>query len=693
MAEGGGTMNRKKHLGGALLFLTAFGLALWGLNPSFYMDDSPEIATVAASLGIAHPPGYPLYTLLGRLLSLLPLGQPCLRVNLLSALCAATACLLLFHLLRDRFQTAASFAWPLALLWMAGATAYPAALSAKNGIYQLTAVFILAVFSALLRGRMAAAFFLFGLSLTNHWMSMVPCLAGFGYLAWCRYKERRVTVKEWLQSGTFLVIGLSLYLYLPLRSSLDPLVNWAHPVDLTNFLHHVSRYVDKNKDFASDPLLWARQGFFYLQSAFLELSGLLLLALLGAFALWNQNRRAALALLLSWAGLFAAVCVFSKFSSGRIYLMQNYSIASFILIPLFAAPGFSYLSGLWNNRFHFFKRAPLLATWVLVLGLVFFRCQAGSQAFYTYTYDYVLNAWRDLPKGAFFFCKGDVLDFPSWYLQMAEDKRPDIVVLGGGSLPMDWYRIYLSKTHPDLKVPYPFHEKGKEYISGHIFQWMVEQNPGHRLFFTYPDLAPDLLNQLQLVPNGLTQEGFPPPAQPSLDGARAEEIWKDMRLRHFQKPDDSVDDVSWNYFLKDYGMARMWAANWYRLEVRKWLDSSTHNGLYNPKILGPLMQKALLHDLWAETWDSQNRLAALEVGLDYLQLQDGRKALEWFEKAIALDPNRSDGYILAGQAAAEVGDTAKARDFYQKASGIDPQNPYLIDLLHRLSNPQPSTSR
>jgi len=688
-------MNRKGHLGGALLFLMAFALGLWGLNPSFYMDDSPEIITVAASLGIAHPPGYPLYTLLGHLLSLLPLGQPCLRVNLLSALCGATACLLLFHLLKDRLQTAPALAWPMALLWMAGATAYPACLSAKNGIYQLTAVFILAVFSPLLRGRLAAAFFLFGLSLTNHWMSMLPCLAGFGYLVWARWKERGFSPKELAQGATFLILGLSLYLYLPLRSVLDPWVNWGHPVDFTNFLRHVSRYVDKGKDFTPDPLLWIQQGFFYLQSAFLEFTGTLLLALLGAFALWNQNRRAALAFLLSWAGLFTAVCVFSKFSSGRIYLMQNYSIASFILIPLLAAPGLNYLVALWKSRFHFFGRAPLWAAWVLVIGLVFFRCLAGSQAFYTYTYDYVLNAWRSLPKGTFFFCKGDVLDFPSWYLQMIGGKRPDIAVMGGGSLPMDWYRIYLAKTQPGLKLPYPYHEKGKEYISGHIFKWMVKQNPDHRFFFTYPDLSPDGLEQVQLVPNGLTQEGFLPPAKPSWDETQAEGIWRDMRLRHFQKPDDSMDDVSWNYFLKDYGMARLWMSAGYRREALRWLDFKDHHGGYKPQTLVLLKQKTLFHDLWAAAWDPQNHIDAWWVGMDYLQLQEGNKALEWAEKSIKLGPKITNGYVLAGQAAEQSGDAAKARDFYQKAWEIDPSDPYVASELRRLSNPQalPPTSR
>lgn len=689
LAAGGfKTLILRKRLPEILLFLTAFGLALWGLNPSFYMDDSPEIITVSATLGIAHPPGYPLYILLGHLLSLLPLAPPCLRVNLLSGLCGATACLLLFHILKDRFQMTASLAWPFALLWMAGATAYPACLSAKNGIYQLTAVFILAVFSPLLRGRLGAAFFLFGLSLTNHWMSMLPCLAGFGYLIWCRWKERGLETKEILKAFSLLLIGLSLYLYLPLRSALDPLINWAHPVDLTNCLHHVSRYVDKNKDFTADPLLWVKQGGFYLKSAFLEFSGILLLAVLGAFAAWKENRRAAVGFLLAWAGLFAAVCVFSKFSSQRAYLMQNYSIASFILIPLFAGLGLRHLWEPWKNRFHSFQRAPFLAAWVVVLGLVLFRGLNNGQAFYTYTYDYVLNAWRSVPQGGFFFCKGDVLDFPSWYLQMVAGKRPDIPVMGGGSLPMDWYRMYLARTQPGLKVPYPFHEKGKEYISGHIFQWMVEQNPGHRLFFTYPDLVPDGLGQAQLVPNGLTQEAFFPPAKPGFDEARAEGLWRDMRLRHFAKSDDSVDDVSWNYFLKDYGMARLWMASWYEQEASfAWSGTSTIRTVTPPPKAVGIFKKALPHLLWAQAWDPQSPQNAVNVGLDYWNIGEEEEAMAWMEKAAHIDPKYADAYYYGGLVADQKGDLAKAVQLFQKALELNPNHSQARQALQALSRP------
>ncbi len=682
-------MSLKNPFSGIFLFLLAFELALLGLNPSFYMDDSPEIITASSSLGIAHPPGYPLFILVGRLFSLLPLGPVCLRVNLLSALTGALACYLLFLLLKDRINVELSLSLPFALLWMAGATAYPSALSAKNGIYQLTALFLLAVLGALFRARRPLAFFLFGLSLGNHWMSMLAAGGGFAFLVWAQLREREGAAKDLIKSSAFLVLGLSLYLYLPLRSSLDPLVNWAHPVDAQNFLRHVSRYVDRNKDFSGDPLLWAKQGFYYLRSALMEFYGVGLLSLFSIFSLWRGNRRLALGLLLSWAGLFAAVCVFSKFSSQKIYLMQNYSIASFIFIPLFADLGLRFLlERLFLKNPKMAKAVPC-AAWVLILALAAARWFQGGQEFYTYTYDYVLNAWRSVPAGGLFFCKGDVLDFPCWYFQMLEGKRPDLAVMGGGSLPMDWYRIYLAQTQADLKIPYPSHEKGKEYISGHLFQWMVEQNPGRRLFFTYPDLGADGLGEMSLVPNGLTQEAFMPPSPPRWDEARAGRLWTDMRLRHFQKPDDSLDGVSWDNFLKDYGMARLWMAVPGMRGAQALVSGPGQKP--SPAALQEaraLYQKSLPHLIWAQNWDPQNPAYAVNVGMDYFQMGELKQAGDWFSKAARIDPAYADAYYYGGIAAYRMGENEEAGKLFQKTLTLNPNHIQAAQALQFLSRSQ-----
>ena len=75
------------------LCLTVYGFTLC---PTVAGGDSGELTTAAYTLTVAHPPGYPLWTLLGKLFTLIPYGSIAWRVNLLSAVCDAGAALLLF---------------------------------------------------------------------------------------------------------------------------------------------------------------------------------------------------------------------------------------------------------------------------------------------------------------------------------------------------------------------------------------------------------------------------------------------------------------------------------------------------------------------------------------------------------------------------------------------------------------------
>jgi len=73
----------------ALAFGLPFVLYLLTLAPTIYNLDSAEFSTAAATGGIVRATGYPLYLLLGRLWSLLPIGDVGWRMNLLSAFSGA----------------------------------------------------------------------------------------------------------------------------------------------------------------------------------------------------------------------------------------------------------------------------------------------------------------------------------------------------------------------------------------------------------------------------------------------------------------------------------------------------------------------------------------------------------------------------------------------------------------------------
>ncbi|XP_061468458.1 protein O-mannosyl-transferase TMEM260 isoform X2 [Rhineura floridana] len=69
-----------------------------GLPHSAPGGDSGELITAAYELGVAHPPGYPLFTLLAKLaIELFPFGSVAFRVNLLCALLGAAAAPLFFY--------------------------------------------------------------------------------------------------------------------------------------------------------------------------------------------------------------------------------------------------------------------------------------------------------------------------------------------------------------------------------------------------------------------------------------------------------------------------------------------------------------------------------------------------------------------------------------------------------------------
>src|SRR3954452_17370309 len=75
---------------------------LWTMCRTIYVGDSGELAAAVHVLGIPHPPGYPLYVLLGKLFStLVPIGKPALRLNLFSAVCASASAVFLFFTLGE----------------------------------------------------------------------------------------------------------------------------------------------------------------------------------------------------------------------------------------------------------------------------------------------------------------------------------------------------------------------------------------------------------------------------------------------------------------------------------------------------------------------------------------------------------------------------------------------------------------
>ena len=74
-----------------LVFVASLLVYTITLAPTVTLVDSGELIVAARSLGVAHPPGFPLYVVLAHLATMVPIGSVAVRVNFASALFAALA--------------------------------------------------------------------------------------------------------------------------------------------------------------------------------------------------------------------------------------------------------------------------------------------------------------------------------------------------------------------------------------------------------------------------------------------------------------------------------------------------------------------------------------------------------------------------------------------------------------------------
>lgn len=205
----------------ALLVAITMAVYLATMGTAVGEADTFEFQVVAYRLGIAHPTGYPLYVLLGRLFTLLPFSSVAWRVNLLSAVCASMAAAFAFGTMRRLYSISMDGLALLGALALAfSPTLWSQAVEAE--VYALNSLFVAVIIwllATLFRGgepgRLVPALFLvFGLGLTNH-VTMLLLLPAVVLGLWlCR---PQLSWKRWLGAACLFGLGLSVYLYLPAR--------------------------------------------------------------------------------------------------------------------------------------------------------------------------------------------------------------------------------------------------------------------------------------------------------------------------------------------------------------------------------------------------------------------------------------------------------------------------------------------
>lgn len=425
-----------------------------GACPTVYVGDSGELATAVATLGIPHPTGYPLYVLLGNLWTLaLPVGEVAWRLGLFAAVCGGAAAGVLYAVVRHEGWAAVA-ALTAALLFAVAPSVWAEANVQR--VYTLNALFLaLAVRAAQswvrrpTHGRLVRLFLVCGLGATNHIVMALVAGAIVPWALWAHPAMRHP--RHWLRALGAFGLGLLPYAYLPLRSRMDPVLDWGNPDTPARLAGVLLR-----RDFWERAYLerWSDLGPIladWLCSFGQEVTwGGVSLAALGVVAAW-RGRLPALAL-----GILAVNVTSLALHGSRsdLFIWHRYYVPSYAMLALLAGFG----AGTLVTRLP--RWARMLPLLLPLSGLV-----AGYRTFdrsrYAIADTFGRAVLRALPPGATLIATDDNVLFTLIYLHHVLGLRPDVdlVMQGvGGMTPpplrFDPRRHAVFFTHhPNWQVP------------------------------------------------------------------------------------------------------------------------------------------------------------------------------------------------------------------------------------------------
>jgi len=453
---------RRDALAVVLVTPLLFAVYLATLAPSITWrnggTDSGDVATAAAVLGIPHPPGYPLFTLVGHLAVLaLPSLDPARAVGLLSALLAAAAAAVTARAATELCidqgveaptamvaGSAAALTLALGSLWWRQAD-LPTA-HAANLLFAalLTWIAVRLLQPAGCGPRPLLVGFVAGLAASHHLtlLALVPAL-GLGL----RARGARPDGRALGLAAAGGLLGLTPWLALPLIAARQPRYLWGDPTSVGGWIELIV-----GRDYWSlvgSPTPFEAGGRLatavWLLATELGPFGVPL-ALVGGALLWERVRGSYVAFATSLAALDGA---FFAFYAARD--VESYLLPSVVALGPLAALGGASALGWARARLGDGRRAlvfgglPPLAALALNLGAA--NLSGDREAI-----DYARRTLADAPARAVLVSDDDRPTFALWYASTALGLRPDVAVVDSRFMAFDWYRQLLARRYPDATV-------------------------------------------------------------------------------------------------------------------------------------------------------------------------------------------------------------------------------------------------
>lgn len=428
--------------------------------------DGGDLAAAAWNLGIPHPPGYPTYTILAWFFTRLPIGTIAFRTNLMSAAFGAAA-IVFVALAAWELQPpeGRSLVLPVATGGILAFSTLYWSQSVITEVYSLLGFFAACLLWLLIRWRAGAADwhlylagFLLGLGMGNH-LSLVFIVPGAAVLLWSQ-RQRWFHWQIILPIIGFTLLGLSIYLYLPLAARGNPPVNWGNPQTWKEFLWMITakQYQPFVFGLAPEEIPGRLGSWFLLFSDQFGWWGLIIAAL-GGYAFWIRDH-----------GFFLSTLTWSLPLLVYAFMYET-SDSYVILIPLFINLAIWWGEGarvliLIGDQVterstlpsttlpvFFWRWWPRIVILLLPLASLSTHYQQIDVSQDTGARSYIDQVLESLPHGSLVLTRRDQPTFSLWYEVYANEKRPDLAVINGRMLAFKWYRDQVRQRYPDLVIP------------------------------------------------------------------------------------------------------------------------------------------------------------------------------------------------------------------------------------------------
>ena len=482
------------------VFLVALVVYSWTLAPAVTLTDSGELTVAAYGLGVAHPPGFPLWVMLAHLASLLPVGSVAVRINFSSAVFAALACATLTLVVAELLITLSCCA-PRRRRNKAGRQGSDIESSNADGllifapavgagllmafsrtlwsyatvteVYTLNALLILLVFFSVVRWRrliietqsdfsvtvatddawIYASAFVFGVAMGVHHVTVALTLPAIAVVVYRTeglkfFTSRRLLYAALISIGALILV----YSYLPWAASRSPAMNWGNPRSLQEIWWHITGRQYRVFFSFSSAAMGAQFvefcGMALREFGFAWLPLTLFLAVAGLAGAYKRDRTSFWFLLLI---LFADLAYSLSYEIAED--KDAYYLPAFISIAIAAGLGVRWLIQLTVPRpLPIWKSYVAAATAIVLTSATAFAANwpFNDRRHYFIADDYVENLFSAIAPNGLLLTQDWQVASPMLYAQEIEQRRPDVKVVDINLLRRSWYFDYLKHAHARL---------------------------------------------------------------------------------------------------------------------------------------------------------------------------------------------------------------------------------------------------